>query len=389
MNSGRTVFAQLIEHLPHKKFQKCVARYRGDHYAKNFSCWDQYLAMAFAQLTYRESLRDIETCLSAVGGKLYHMGFRTSVARSTLADANESRDWRIYADFAQMLIATARNLYAREAMGVDLDESLYALDSTTIDLCLALFPWARFRRRKAAVKMHTLLDLRGNIPAFVHITDGKVHDVNVLDQIVPEAGAFYVMDRGYIDFERLFVLTLSSAFFVVRTKSNVLLQRRYSHPVDKSSGVRSDQTVILLSYESASVYPDPLRKVSYYDAESGKRLKFLTNNFALPALTIAQIYKQRWQVELFFKWIKQHLRIKAFYGTSENAVKTQIWIAVSVYVLVAIVRKRLKLESSLYQILQILSLTLFEKTPILCALQAIDEDANFTKNANQLILFEF
>jgi hypothetical protein len=389
MNSGRTVFAQLIEHLPHKEFQKCVARYGGDRYAKNFSCWDQYLAMAFAQLTYRESLRDIETCLGAVGGKLYHMGFRSGVARSTLADANESRDWRIYADFAQTLIAIARRLYARDPMGVDLDQSLYALDSTTIDLCLALFPWARFRRRKAAVKMHTLLDLRGNIPAFVHITDGKVHDVNVLDQIMPEAGAFYVMDRGYIDFERLFVLTLSSAFFVVRTKSNILLQRRYSHPVDKSTGVRSDQTVILLSYESASVYPDPLRKVSYYDVETGKRLKFLTNNFALPALTIAQIYKQRWQVELFFKWIKQHLRIKAFYGTSENAVKTQIWIAVSVYVLVAIVRKRLGLESSLYQILQILSLTLFEKTPILCALQTIDEDANFAKNVNQLILFEF
>jgi len=389
MNSGRTVFAQLIEHLPHKEFQKCVARYRGDRYAKNFSCWDQYLAMAFAQLTYRESLRDIETCLGAVGGKLYHMGFRSGVARSTLADANESRDWRIYADFAQTLIGTARRLYARDPLGVDLDQSLYALDSTTIDLCLALFPWARFRRRKAAVKMHTLLDLRGNIPAFVHITDGKVHDVNVLDQIVPEAGAFYVMDRGYIDFKRLFVLTLSSAFFVVRTKSNVLLQRRYSHPVDKSTGVRSDQTVILLSYESASVYPDPLRKVSYYDAETGKRLKFLTNNFALPALTIAQIYKQRWQVELFFKWIKQHLRIKAFYGTSENAVKTQIWIAVSVYVLVAIVRKRMGLESSLYQILQILSLTLFEKTPILCALQSIDEHANFANNVNQLILFEF
>lgn len=301
MNLGRTVFAQLIEHLPHKEFQKCVVRYRGDRYAKNFSCWDQYLAMAFAQLTYRESLRDIEACLGAVGRKLYHMGFRTSVARSTLADANESRDWRIYADFAQTLIATARRLYAREAMGVDLDESLYALDSTTIDLCLALFPWARFRRRKAAVKMHVLLDLHGNIPAFVHITDGKVHDVNVLDQIVPEAGAFYVMDRGYIDFERLFVLTLSSAFFVVRTKSNVLLQRRYSHPVDKNTGIRSDQTVILSSFESASVYPDPLRKVSYYDAETGKRLKFLTNNFTLPALTIAQIYKQRWQVELFFE----------------------------------------------------------------------------------------
>ena len=389
MNSGHTVFAQLIQHLPHKEFQKCVARYRGDRYAKNFSCWDQYLAMAFAQLTYRESLRDIETCLGAVGSKLYHMGFRTNVARSTLADANESRNWRIYADFAQLLIATARRLYGRDPLGVDLDESLYALDSTTIDLCLALFPWARFRRRKAAVKMHALLDLRGNIPAFVQITDGKVHDVNVLDQIVPEAGAFYVMDRGYIDFERLFLLTLSAAFFVVRTKSNILLQRRYSHSVDKSTGVRSDQTVILSSFESASAYPDPLRKVSYYDDKTGKRLKFLTNNFALPALTIAQIYKQRWQVELFFKWIKQHLRIKAFYGTSENAVKTQIWIAVSVYVLVAIVRKRLGLEANLYQILQILSLTLFEKTPILWALQTMEEDANFATNVNQLILFEF
>jgi len=389
MNAGRTVFAQLIEHLPHKEFQKCVARYHGDRYGKKFSCWDQYLAMAFAQLTYRESLRDIETCLRAVGGKLYHMGFRTSVARSTLAEANESRDWRIFADFAQRLIATARELYACEPMGVALEQSLYALDSTTIDLCLALFPWARFRRRKAAVKMHTLLDLRGNIPAFVHITDGKVHDVNVLDQIVPEPGAFYVMDRGYIDFERLFVLTLSSAFFVMRTKSNVLLQRRYSHPVDKSTGVRSDQTVILSSYESALVYPDALRRVSYLDAETGRRLQFLTNNFVLPALTIAQIYRQRWQVELFFKWIKQHLRIKAFYGTSENAVKTQIWIAVSVYVLVAIVRKRLGLEASLYQILQIFSLTLFEKTPILCTLQAVDADSNSTENANQLILFDF
>jgi hypothetical protein len=389
MNAGRTVFAQLIEHVPHKEFHKCVARYRGDRYSKNFSCWDQYLAMAFAQLTYRESLRDIETCLRAVGGKLYHMGFRSNVARSTLANANESRDWRIFAEFAQTLIATARGLYAREPMGVELEQSLYALDSTTIDLCLALFPWARFRRRKAAVKMHTLLDLRGNIPAFIRITDGKVHDVNVLDQIVPEAGAFYVMDRGYIDFQRLFVLTLSAAFFVVRTKSNLLLQRRYSHPVDKRTGVRSDQTVILSSFESASVYPDPLRRVSYYDAETNKRLKFLTNNFTLPALTIARIYKQRWQVELFFKWIKQHLRIKAFYGTSENAVKTQIWIAVSVYVLVAIVRKRLGLEASLYQILQILSLTLFEKTPILCALQATDADANFAENLNQLILFDF
>ena len=389
MNAGRTVFSQLIEFLPHQEFQKCVARYGGDRYLKNLSCWDQYLAMAFAQLTYRESLRDIEACLRSVGAKLYHMGFRSKVARSTLADANESRDWRIYADFAQVLIAIARPLYVCDPIGIDLDQSLYALDSTTIDLCLSLFPWAKFRKHKAAVKMHTLLDLHGNIPTFIRITDGKVHDVNILDEIMPEPGAFYVMDRGYIDFERLFVLTLSAAFFVVRTKSNVLLQRRYSHPVDKRTGVRSDQTVILTSVESASAYPDALRRVSYFDAETGKRLKFLTNNFTLPALTIAQIYKCRWQVELFFKWIKQHLRIKAFYGTSENAVKTQIWIAVSVYVLVAIVRKRLGLEASLYQILQIFSLTLFEKTPILCALQPIDPDANFAEHANQLILFDF
>ena len=389
MNAGRTVFSQLIEFLPHQEFQKCVARYGGDRYLKNLSCWDQYLAMAFAQLTYRESLRDIEACLRSVGAKLYHMGFRSKVARSTLADANESRDWRIYADFAQVLIAIARPLYVCDPIGIDLDQSLYALDSTTIDLCLSLFPWAKFRKHKAAVKMHTLLDLHGNIPTFIRITDGKVHDVNILDEIMPEPGAFYVMDRGYIDFERLFVLTLSAAFFVVRTKSNVLLQRRYSHPVDKRTGVRSDQTVILTSVESASAYPDALRRVSYFDAETGKRLKFLTNNFTLPALTIAQIYKCRWQVELFFKWIKQHLRIKAFYGTSENAVKTQIWIAVSVYVLVAIVRKQLELDASLYQILQILSVSLFEKTPILCALQATDEDANFAENVNQLILFDF
>ncbi len=389
MNAGRTVFSQLIEFLPHQEFQKCVARYGGDRYLKNLSCWDQYLAMAFAQLTYRESLRDIEACLRSVSGKLYHMGFRGKVARSTLADANEARNWRIYADFAQVLIAIARPLHARDPIGVDLEQSLYALDSTTIDLCLSLFPWAKFRRRKAAVKMHTLLDLHGNIPTFIRVTSGDVHDVNLLDEIMPEAGAFYVMDRGYIDFQRLFVFTLSSAFFVVRTKSNVLLQRRYSHPVDKSTGVRSDQTVILTSFESASVYPDALRRVSYFDAETNKRLKFLTNNFVLPALTIAQIYKCRWQVELFFKWIKQHLRIKAFYGTSENAVKTQIWIAVSVYVLVAIIRKRLGLEASLYQTLQILSVTLFEKTPILCALQAIDVEANFAENVNQLILFDF
>jgi transposase len=389
MNQGRTVFSQLISFLPDREFRRCVERYHGDLRLRDFTCWNQYLAMAFAQLTYRESLRDIEACLGSLQGKLYHLGFRGKVARSTLSDANESRDWRIFADFAQRLITTARRLYASDPMGVDLDQSLYALDSTTIDLCLSLFPWAKFRTHKAAVKMHTLLDLRGNIPTFIRITDGKVHDVNILDEIMPEAGAFYVMDRGYIDFERLFALTLSSAFFVVRTKSNVLLQRRYSHPVDKSTGVRSDQTVVLTSFGSASAYPDTLRRVSYFDAETGKRLKFLTNNFALPAHTIAQIYKQRWQVELFFKWIKQHLRIKAFYGTSENAVKTQIWIAVSVYVLVAIMRKRLGLEASLYQILQILSLTLFEKTPILQALHASDSYTDLPDPSNQLILFDF
>jgi transposase len=387
MNAGRTVFAQLVEQLPHKEFQKCVARYHGDANPRGFSCWDQYLSMAFAQLTYRESLRDIEACLGAMQPKLYHMGFRGRVRKSTLADANDAHDWRIYADFAQVLIAQARPLYAADPIGIELAQSLYALDSSTIDLCLSLFPWARFRRHKAAVKMHTLLDLRGNIPTFIHITDGKVHDVNVLDLILPEAGAFYVMDRGYIDFERLYRFVLESAFFVVRTKSNMLLQRRYSHRVDKDSGVRSDQTVVLASMESASVYPDAMRKVAYVDAETGKRLVFLTNNFALPAATIAAIYKQRWQVELFFKWIKQHLRIKAFYGTSENAVKTQIWIAVSVYVLVAIVRKRLELKASLYQILQVLSLTLFEKTPILRALQQIDSQDDLPCISNQLNLF--
>jgi len=311
------------------------------------------------------------------------------VARTTLADANESRDWRIFADFAQVLIRIARPLYAADPIGVDLDHSMYALDSTTIDLCLSLFPWAKFRRHKGAVKMHTLLDLHGNIPTFISITSGKVHDVNILDEIAPEAGAFYVMDRGYVDFERLYVFTLSAAFFVVRTKSNVLIQRRYSHPVDKTTGVRSDHTVILTAINSVKAYPDQLRRVSYLDVKTRKRFKFLTNNFMLPALTIAQIYKSRWQVELFFKWIKQHLRIKAFYGTSENAVKTQIWIAVSVYVLVAIVRKRLTLEASLYQILQILSVTLFEKTPILQALQAPDSREELADPGNQLILFDF
>ena len=378
-----------MAHLSAYEFQKCVTRYRGDSHGRGFSCWDQYLAMAFAQVTYRESLRDIEACLRSMSGKLYHVGFRGQMSRSTLADANEAHDWRIYADFAQVLIGIARPLYAHDPIGVDLDETLYALDSTTIDLCLSLFPWARFRKHKAAVKMHTLLDLHGNIPTFIRITDGTVHDVNILDEFLPEAGAFYVMDRGYIDFERLYVYTMCLAFFVVRTKENILLQRRYSHPVDKRTGVQSDQTVILTAIDSATAYPDALRRVRYYDAETDKRLKFLTNNFVLPALTIAQIYKSRWQVELFFKWIKQHLRIKAFFGTSENAVKTQIWIAVSVYVLVAIVRKRLGLDASLYQILQILSITLFEKVPILQALQASDSQPDLLDPGNQLNLFDF
>jgi transposase len=389
MHTGRFVFAELIAHLPHKEFQKCVARYDGDHHRRSFSCWDQYLAMAFAQFTYRESLRDVEACLGAMQGKLYHLGFRGKVARSTLADANEEHDWRIFADFAHYLIGVARPLYAEDPIGFELDHDLYALDSTTIDLCLSMFPWARFRKHKAAVKMHTLLDLRGNIPTFIGITDGTVHDVNMLDEILPEAGAFYVMDRAYVDFERLYVFTLSAAFFVVRTKSNILLQRRYSHPVDKSTGVRSDHTVILTATNSAKQYPEQLRRISYLDVETRKRFKFLTNNFALSALTITLIYKSRWQVELFFKWIKQHLRIKAFYGTSENAVKTQIWIAVSVYVLVAIVRKRLGVEASLYQILQILSVTLFEKMPILQALQASDSNNDLLNTGNQLILFDF
>ena len=389
MNIGRTVFAQLMDHVPSYEFHKCVTRYRGDDHLRGFSCWDQFLAMAFAQLTYRESLRDIEACLRSMTSKLYHIGLRGKVARSTLADANESHDWRIFADFAQVLIRIARPLYAHDPIGVDLDHSLYALDSTTIDLCLSLFPWARFRQHKAAVKMHTLLDLHGNIPTFLRISHGKLHDVNILDEIVPEAGAFYVMDRGYIDFERLFLFPLCAAFFVVRTKGNVLLQRRYSRPVDKSTGLRSDHTVILTEIHSAQAYPDPLRRITYFDAVTNRRLKFLTNNFLLPALTIAQIYKCRWQIELFFKWIKQHLRIKSFYGTSENAVKTQIGIAVSIYLLVAIVRKRLALEMSLYQILQILSVTLFEKVPILQVLEASDSQDDLVGNPNQLILFDF
>ena len=344
--------------------------------------------MGFAQLTYRESLRDIEACLGAMQSKLYHLGFRGRVTRSTLADANETHDWRIFADFAQYLIGVARPLYAGDPIGVELDSTLYALDSTTIDLCLSLFPWAGFRSTKGAVKLHTLLDLHGNIPTFISITEGKVHDVNILDEIVLEAGAFYVMDRGYVDFERLYRFTLCSSFFVTRTKENLLFKRRYSHPVDKTTGVRSDQTVILSTAGSAKKYPAALRKITYVDAERNKRLKFLTNSFILPALTIATVFKRRWQIELFFKWIKQHLRIKNFFGTSPNAVKTQIWIAISIYLLVAIVRKRLGLDASLYQILQILSVTLFEKTAILQALQAHDSQNIALGDSKQLILFD-
>ena len=389
MHDGKFVFSQLMDFVPWRRFQTCVNRYGGDYKVGTYQCVEQFRVMAFAQLTYRHSLREVEACLRVVKSKLYHMGIHSTISHSNLAHANHQRDWRIYADFAQVLIRIARPLYASDPAGVLATDSLYALDSTTIDLCLSLFPWARFRAHKAAVKMHTLLDLHGNIPTFIRISDGKLHDVNILDEIIPETGAFSVMDRGYLDFQRLYCFTASSAFFVVRTKQNIRLERRYSRVVEKSTGLRSDQTVILALTESAKAYPDALRRISYRDPVTEQRLVFLTNNFLLPALTIAETYRCRWQVELFFKWIKQHLRIKTFYGTSENAVKTQIWIAVSVYVLVAIVRKRLRLETSLYQILQILSLTLFEKTPILRALQAPDSQNNLGDPGKQLILFDF
>jgi hypothetical protein len=389
MHIGRTVFAQVMDHFPAYEFQKCVTRYGGDFGKRSFSCLDQFLCLGFAQLTYRESLRDIEACLRSVQGKLYHMGFRGRISRSTLADANESVDWRIYADFAQVLIAIARPMYAEESLGFDLDGTVYALDSTTIDLCLSVFPWARFQSTKAAVKMHTLLDLRGSIPTFIEVSDGKRHDVNILDEILPEAGSFYVIDRGYLDFERLYALHRCGAFFVTRTKAGVLLRRRYSRTIDKTTGLRSDHTVTLTSAASVKNYPDPLRRVRYYDLEQRRWLIFLTNNFDLPALTIAQLYKSRWKVELFFKWIKQHLRIKAFYGNSENAVKTQIWIAITVYVLVAIVKKRLALDATLYQILQVLSVTLFEKTPILRAFDDQDSREKSSAFSNQLNLLDF
>jgi hypothetical protein len=388
MFAGRTVFAQLIDHVPPHEFHKCVVRYRGNYKWRGFSCLDQFLCLAFAQLTFRESLRDIEACLRSVEGKLYHMGFRGKVARSTLADANEAHDWRIYADFAQVLIHIARPMYANESLGFDLDNTVYALDSTTIDLCLSVFPWARFRAKKAAIKLHTLLDLRGPIPTFIEVSEGKLHDVNILDAIAPEPGAFYVMDRAYVDFERLHVFHRGGAFFVTRTKRGVLFRRRYSHTIDATTGLRSDHTVMVASASSRKHYPDPLRRIHFYDAEQDRHLRFLTNNFDLPALTVCMLYKSRWQVELFFKWIKQHLRIKAFYGYSENAVKTQIWIAVSMYVLVAIVKKRLTLEASLHEILQVLSLTLFEQVPILQAFGDVEPQEKSTGISKQLNLLD-
>jgi hypothetical protein len=388
MHLGKLVFAQITQHLPLTTFRRCVARYGGEHKVKSFSCLDQYLCMAFAQLTYRESLRDIQACLRAQANKLYHMGIKARVSRSTLADANEVRDWRIHAEFAQSLIGIARPLYAAEPFGVDLKETVYALDASTIDLCLSVFPWAPFRSAKAAIKLHTLLDLRGNIPTFLHISDGKLHDVNALDLLIPEPGAFYIMDRGYLDFERLHRLHEAGSFFVTRAKSNLKAQRRYSHPVDRRTGLICDQTVALTGFYSRQDFDTPLRRIKFKDPETGKRLVFLTNNFALPAITIADLYRCRWQVELFFKWIKQHLRIKVFFGTSENAVKTQIWIAVSVYVLVAIVKKRLNLSASLYEMLQILSLTMFERIPLDQLLSNITTEDFPCFDANQLNLFE-
>jgi len=388
MDPGKLVFAQLMEFVPRHDFDACVRRYGGDSRPRGFSCRDQFLCMTFAQLTFRESLRDIETCLRALESKLYHAGFRGKVSRSTLADANRVHDWRIFADFAQVLIGQARKLYAEEPFGVELEQTVYALDSTTIDLCLSLFPWAKFRRRKGAVKLHTLLDLRGNIPTFVRITHGKTHDVTVLDHLPIEPGSFYVMDRGYVDFRRLYRFTMCSAFFVTRAKRGLDYTRRSRRRVDKTTGLRSDQTIVLAGPKTSRLYPDPLRRIVFYDAENDRRFVFLTNNFTLPALTIAKLYKCRWQVELFFKWIKQNLHIKSFYGTSDNAVRVQVWIAISVYVLVAIVRKELRVERSLSEILQIFSLTLFEKTPIFEALSVSKSQDSEPPFSNQLNLFD-
>jgi hypothetical protein len=390
MYEGRTVFVQLMDQMPRHTFRRLVGRYGGDDRVRSFTCWDQFLCMAFAQLTYRESLRDIEACLGAVPEKLYHLGFRSrTIARSTLADANETRTWRIYADFAQVLIAQARRLYASDSFGVELERTVYALDSTTIDLCLSLFPWAHFRRTKAAIKLHTLLDLRGSIPTFIRMTDGKVHDVNILDELVPEPGSIYIMDRAYVDFARLHSLHRAKVSFVTRAKKNFKFDRRYSAPVDRSTGLICDQTIVLAFAASLEAYPDVLRRIRFRDPKTGRNLVFLTNDFTLSALTVTDLYRSRWKVELFFKWIKQHLRIKAFYGTSENAVKTQIWIAVCVYVLVAILAKRLGAERDLYTILQILSVTLFEKIEISQALTGTTYDSTDDAVRNQLLLFDF
>ena len=388
MYVGKLIFAQVMEFVPLSVFRRCVAKYQGNRKVRTFTCLDQFLCMAFAQITYRESLRDIEACLRSQSNKLYHMGIRGTVSRSTLADANEQRDWRIYAELAHTLIATARSLYSTEPFIEELDETVYALDSTTIDLCLSLFPWATFRKRKGAVKLHTLLDLRGNIPTFIYISDGKLHDVNVLDFLPLEPGAFYVMDRGYVDFERLYAITQAAAFFVTRAKSNLKFRRLYSRQVDRATGMICDQTIVLTGPISKKDYPEKLRRIKYNDPQSGKTLVFLTNNFTLPTLTIAQLYRSRWQVELFFKWIKQNLRIKTFYGTSENAVKTQVWIAISVYVLVAIMKKQLRLQESLYTILQILSVTSFERTSLIQLITERDCKAKEAPTCNQLKLFE-
>lgn len=388
MNRGRTIFSQLIDHLPMQSFHACVDRYNGNYRVKSFSCYDQFLCMAFAQLTHRDSLRDLITCLNAMRPKLYHVGIRGRLSRSTIADANENRDWRIYRDFAHVLIDRARRLYTNDSFGVKLKATAYALDSTTIDLCMSVFPWARFRQTKSAVKVHTMIDLRGNIPSFIYITDGKVHDVNILDEISPEAGSFYTMDRAYNDFRRLYRFEQERAFFVVRAKSNLDYRRIRSSPVDKSKGLRCDQTIVLAGLKTAEHYPTPLRRISFYDEEQAKKLVFLTNNFRLAPITITQLYKCRWQVELFFKWIKQHLRIKSFFGTSENAVKTQIWIAVSVYVAVAIMKRELSIERSLYEILQILDIAIFEKTPISTVFSEQTENDKPEQPYNQPLLFD-
>jgi transposase len=388
MHVGRIVFSQLMDLLPKHEFDKCVQRYHGNYRVKTFSCFDQYLCITFAQITYRQSLRDIETCLRAMQSKLYHCGIRGRVSRNTLAKANENRDWHIYADFAGILIDIARKLYAKEDFAVELQQAAYALDSTTIDLCLSLFPWAKFRKHKAAVKLHTLMDLRGSIPTFIRITDGKVHDVNILDELVLEPGSFYIMDRGYIDFARLYTFTQNLSFFITRAKSNLDYRRLYYRQVDKDTGLRSDQTIALNGYYASKDYPALLRRISYFDVEADKRLVFLTNNFTLPALTVVQLYKCRWQIEIFFKWIKQYLRIKTFFGNTENAVKTQIWIAISVYVLVAIIKKELHLDLSLGEILQILSITLFEQVPLSEVLMKTVSQNDEFQSHNQLLLFD-